>query len=76
LQAHFEIPNVEPLRSKIISNIGLKFRHFKSRLTQRYIFGDLKGENPCLMYKAIDEETWHIFKESHESESWMVNEVT
>jgi len=56
LQANFEIPNVEPLRSKIISNIGLKFRTFKSRLTSRYIFGDLKDENPCLKYKYIDED--------------------
>jgi len=72
----FEIPNVEPLRSKIISNIGLKFRHFKSRLTTKYIFAKLKGEIPCLKYKHIDEETWCLFKESCENEAWMVSEVT
>ena len=47
---------MESIRSKIISNIGLKFRTFKSRLTSRYVFGDLKDENPCLKYKHIDEE--------------------
>ena len=76
MQANFKIPEVEPLRSKIISNIGLKFRHFKSRLTSRYIFGDFKRESPCLKYKHIDEETWRLFKESRENEAWMVSEVT
>ena len=76
MQANFEIPDVEPLRSKIISNIGLKFRTFKSRLTSRYAFGDLKDKNPCLKYKHIDEETWRLFRESRENEAWMVSEVT
>jgi len=76
LQANFEIPNVEPLRSNIISNIELKFHHFKSRLTTKYIFGKLKGESPCLKYKRIDEETWRLFKENRENEVWMVSEVT
>ena len=67
---------MELLRSKIIYNIELKFRHFKSRLTSRYVFGDLKDENPCLKYKHIDEETWRLFKESRKNEAWMVSEVT
>ncbi|XP_068503674.1 uncharacterized protein [Phaseolus vulgaris] len=69
--ANFDIPDVEPLRSKILSNIALKFRTFKSRLTSRYIFGDLKDENPCLKYQHIDEETWRLFRESRENEAWM-----
>jgi len=76
LQANFKIPNVEPLRSKIISNIILKFRHFKSILATKCIFGKLKGESPCLKYKHIDEETLRLFKESRENEAWMVSEVT
>ena len=76
MQANFEIPNVEPLWSKILSNIGLKIRHFKSRLTMNYIFGKLKGENPCLKYKHIDEETWRFFVQSRENEAWKVSEVT
>jgi len=72
----FEIPDVEPLRSKIISNIELKFHHFKSRLSSRYVFGDLKDKNPCLRYKHNDEETWYLFKESRENEVWMLSEVT
>ena len=47
-----------------------------SRLTMKYIFGDLKGESPCLKYKHIDEETLRLFKESRENEAWMVSEVT
>ncbi|KAK7327227.1 hypothetical protein VNO80_31592 [Phaseolus coccineus] len=69
--ANFEIPNVEPLRSRIISNIGLKFRAFKSRLTTRYIFGELKDESPCERYNFIDEETWLAFKESRLTEEWV-----
>jgi len=76
LQVNFEIPDVEPLRSKIISNIGLKFCTFMSRLTSRYVFGDLKDENPCLKYKHIDEETLRLFKENRQNEAWMVREVT
>jgi len=67
LQKNLEIPDVEPLRSNIISNIILKFRHFKSRMTSRYVFGDLKDENPCLKYNHIDEETCRLFKESREN---------
>jgi len=76
LQANFEIPDVKPLQSKIISNIELKFHTLKSRLTLRYVFGDLKDENLCLKYKHIDEETWRLFKESRQNEAWMVSEVT
>ncbi|XP_068466843.1 uncharacterized protein [Phaseolus vulgaris] len=39
---NFEISDVEPLRPKIISNIELKFRTFKSRLTSRYDLATLK----------------------------------
>jgi len=56
-----------------ISNIQY---HFKSRLTLRYVFGDLKDENPCLKYKHIDEETLRLFKESRENEALTVSEVT
>jgi len=42
LHANFEISNVESLWSKIISNIGLQFRQFKSTLTTKYIFASLK----------------------------------
>ena len=76
MQENFEIPNVEPLRLKIISNIRLKFRPFKSTLTMKYIFGKHKGENPCLKYKHIDEETWRLFYQSRECEAWKVSEVT
>jgi len=51
-------------------------QQLKSRLTSRYVFADLKDENSCLQYKHIDEETWHLFKESRENEAWMVSEVT
>jgi len=41
-----------------------------------YIFGKLKGENPYLKYKHIDEETWRLFVQSRENEAWKVSEVT
>jgi len=56
-KTHFDIPNVEPLKSKIISNIDIKFRQFKSTLTMKYFFGIYKFQNPCLKYTYIDEET-------------------
>ena len=67
---------MELLRSKVISDIGLKFHQFKSRLMTNYIFGKLKGENPYLKYKHIDEETWRLFVQSRENEAWKVSEVT
>jgi len=67
---------VQLLQSKIISNIGLKFRQFMSTLTTKYIFGKLKAENPCLKYKHIDEETWCLFVQSRECEAWKVSEFT
>ena len=76
MQENFEIPNVESLRSKIISNIGLKFHQFKLILTTKYIFGKFKYENPCLKYKHIDEETWRLFIQSRECEAWKVSKVT
>jgi len=42
----------------------------------KYIFGKLKGENPYLKYKYIDEETCHLFVQSRECEAWKVSEVT
>jgi len=42
----------------------------------KYIFGKHKGENPCLKYKHIDEETWRLFYQSRECEAWKVSEVT
>jgi len=48
---------LEQLRSKIISNNGIKFRQFKSTLMTKYVFGKYKGQNPCLKYANIHEET-------------------
>jgi len=41
---HYEIPNVETLRAKVLSNVNVKFRQFKSKLTTNYIYGERKGE--------------------------------
>jgi len=41
-----------------------------------YIFGKLKGKNPVLKYKHIDEETWLFFVQSRENEAWKVSKVT
>ena len=75
MHTHFEISNVEPLRSKIIF-IAIKFCQFKSQLTMNYDFGCYKGQNHFLMYINIDEETLRPFVQSRESEEWSVSEVT
>jgi len=76
LQTHFEIPNVEPLQSKIISNINIKLCQFKSTLMTKYVFGSYEGKNPCLKYANNDKETWRLFVQSRESKVWLVSEVT
>jgi len=70
---HYEIPSVETLRAKVLSNVSVKFRQFKSKLTTNYIFGEMKGENPCTKYASLDEETWQQFVKIRETEKWQVN---
>jgi len=41
-----------------------------------YAFGRYKGQNPCLKYNNIDEETWRLFVQSRESKAWLTSEVT
>jgi len=44
---HYKIPNVETLKAKVLSDVGVKFRQFKSKLTTYYIYGKRNEENPC-----------------------------
>jgi len=53
----FDIPNVVMLKHKVLSLINENFRGFKIKLASRYIFERKKNENPCELYKAIDEDT-------------------
>jgi len=43
-----------------MSSIAIKWRNFKTNLTNWYIYGSLKGKSPCEKY-SIDEETWTQF---------------
>ncbi|XP_068503686.1 uncharacterized protein [Phaseolus vulgaris] len=59
---HYNIPNVETLKAKVLSDVGVKFCQFKSKLTTDYIYGKRKEENPCAKYTSIDEETLQQFE--------------
>jgi len=65
---HFDIPNVESLRSKVLSSVAIKLHQFKSQLTSKYVYGPYKGQNPFSKYSNIEEETLCLFVESRESE--------
>ncbi|XP_068466379.1 uncharacterized protein [Phaseolus vulgaris] len=67
---HYNIPNVEILKAKVLSDVGVKFRQFKSKLTTDYIYGKRKEENPCAKYASIDEETWQQFVNIRQTEKW------
>ncbi|XP_068497787.1 uncharacterized protein [Phaseolus vulgaris] len=67
---HYNIPNVETLKAKVLSDVGVKFRQFKSKLTTDYIYGKRKEENPCAKYASIDEETWQQFVNIRQTEKW------
>jgi len=70
---HYEILNVETLRAKLLSNVSVKFRQFKSKLTTKVIYGERKEENTCTLNASLDEETWQQFVKIRETEKWQVN---
>ena len=41
----YKIPNVKTLKAKVLSDVGVKFRQFKSKFTTNYIYGERKEEN-------------------------------
>ena len=73
MQTQCKIPNVETLKAKVLSDVGVKFRQFKSKLTTDYIYGKRNAENPCTKYASLDEETWQQFVQIQQTEKWKVN---
>lgn len=60
----YEVPNTDFLRRKWISYAGERWRAFKTDLTSKYIFGELRNKSPLEVYAFLDEETWQRFVES------------
>jgi len=54
-----------------MQSIAIKWRNFKTNLTNFYIFGNLKEKFPCEKYN-IDEETWTQFVQSRKDPAWQV----
>jgi len=69
----YKILNVETLKAKVLSDVGVKFCQFKSKLTTNFIYGKRKEENPCTKYASLDEETWRQFVQIRQTEKWQVN---
>jgi len=69
LQTNFEFETSLLIRKKIMSSIAIKWRNFKTNLTNWYVYGCLKEKSPCEKYN-IDEETWTQFVQSREDPSW------
>ena len=44
---HFDTPNIQTLKSKVLSLITIKLCQFKSKSMMTYIFGSKKCQNPC-----------------------------
>jgi len=59
---------VETLKAKVLSDVGIKFHQFKSKLTTDYIYGERKEENHCTKYASLDEETWQQFVKIQQTE--------
>ena len=55
---------METLIAKVLSNVSVKFRQFKSKLRTKFIYGERKEENPCTLYASLDEEIWQSFANS------------
>ena len=64
---------METLKAKVLSDVGVKFCQFKSKLTTDYICGKRKEENPCAKYTSIDEETLQHFVNIRQTEKWQVS---
>ena len=58
---------------KVLSDVGVKFRQFKSKLTIDFIYGERKEENPYTKYASLDEETWQQIVQIRQTEKWQVN---
>ena len=64
---------METLKAKVLSDVGVMFRQFKSKLTTNFIYGERKYENPCTKYASLNKETWQQFVQTQQTEKWQVN---
>nr|KYP38258.1 hypothetical protein KK1_040505 [Cajanus cajan] len=63
----WDIPNTKRMRRKTLSIVAERWRQYKTTLTNKYIFGEKKGQFPGDKNPTIDQETWNTFIESRMS---------
>ncbi|KAL2327829.1 hypothetical protein Fmac_021256 [Flemingia macrophylla] len=59
MQATWAIPRTERMRRKVLSIVAERWRHYKTELVEKYIYGALVGARPP--NQSISEETWAEF---------------
>ncbi|XP_029127887.1 uncharacterized protein LOC114916084 [Cajanus cajan] len=69
----WDIPNTERMRRKTLSIVAERWRQYKTTLTNKYIFGEKKGQFPGDKNPTIDQETWNTFIESRMSVEFLVS---
>ena len=62
LQLYWDVPDTEAFREYCLHRVQDRWKDFKHRLGQEYIFGGARmGQTPCDKYQNIDPATWEKF---------------
>ena len=73
LQLYWDVPDTEAFREYCLHRVQDRWKDFKHRLGQEYIFGGARmGQNPCDTYQNIDPATWEKFKRYRLSKEFQV----
>jgi len=54
--------------------LSVRWRDFKTNLTNKYIFGDYQDRNPCDVYNFITPNQWELFRKSRVTPEFEVTE--